>query len=68
MRGAKIKVGFAIDGKIIKELDFIVKSSKYLQVSRSEIVNAILAAFFKGQEKPVEKARRLLIIRRNGLI
>lgn len=31
MKGAKIKVGFAFDGEIIKELDFIVKSSEYLK-------------------------------------
>lgn len=67
MKRAKIKVGFAIAGEIIKDLDFIAKSSEY-QVSRSEPVDAILTAFFKGQEKPMEKARKLLIMRRKGLI
>ena len=33
-----------------------------------ELVDAILAAFFTRQEKPVEKARKLLIMRRKGLI
>jgi hypothetical protein len=68
MKKAKIKVRFAIAGEIIKDLDFIAKSSEYLQVSRSEPVDAILTAFFKGQEKPMEKARKLLIMRRKGLI
>lgn len=68
MKGAKIKVGFAIDEEIIKELDFMVESSRDLQASRSELVDAILAVFFKSQEKPMEKARKLLIMRRKGLI
>ena len=53
MKGAKIEVGFATVCEIVKELDFIVKSSEHLQVSRSEIADAILTVFFKGQEKPV---------------
>jgi len=68
MKGAKIKVGFAIDEEIIKELDVMVESSRGLQASRSELVDAILAVFFKSQEKPMEKARKLLIMRRKGLI
>jgi len=68
MKGAKIKVGFAIEEEIVKELDSVVKCSKDLKTSRSELVDAILAAFFNKQEKPVEKARKLLIIRRKGLI
>jgi len=68
MKRAKIKVGFAIEEEIVKELDAIVKCSKDLKTSRSELVDAILAAFFNKQEKPVEKTRKLLIIRRKRLI
>jgi len=68
VKGVKVKVGFAIDEEIVKKLDFIVDSSGYLQTNRSELVDAILAAFFKGQDKPVERARELLIMRRKGLI
>jgi len=68
MKEAKIKVGFAIDEEIIKELDFMVESSRDLQASRSELVDAILAVFFKSQEKTMEKARKFLIMRRKGLI
>ena len=53
---------------MVKELDSIVESSEYLQTNRSELVDAISAAFFKGQDKPLEKARKLLIMRRKGLI
>ncbi len=68
MKVVKIKVGFAIDEEIIKELDSAAESSRDLQTSRSELVNAILAAFFNSQERPVEKARKLLIMRRKKLI
>ena len=51
MRGTKIRVGFAIDDEIIKERDFIINSSEYIQVSLSEMVDAILASFFTRQEK-----------------
>ena len=68
MKGVKVKVGFAIDKEIVKELDSIVESSEYLQTNRSELVDAMLVAFFKGQDKPAEKARRLLTMRRKGLI
>lgn len=68
MKRAKFKAGFAIEEEIVKELDLIVKSSRDLQASRSELVDAILAAFFKSQKKPVEKARKLLIMRRKELI
>jgi len=68
MKGAKIKVGFAVKEEIVKELDSVAKCSKDLNTSRSELVDAILAAFFNKQEKPVEKARKLLIMRRKGLI
>ena len=68
MKGAKIKVGFAIDEEIIKELDSVAESSRDLQASRSELVDAILAAYFNSQERSVEKARKLLIMRRKELI
>lgn len=68
MKVVKIKVGFAIDEEIIKELDSVAEASRDRQTSRSELVDAILAAFFNNQEKPVEKARKLLIMRRKELI
>jgi len=68
MKRAKFKVGFAIDGEIVKELDSMVDSSSDLQISRSELVDAILAAFFNSQKRPVEKARKLIIMRRKSLI
>ena len=68
MKGAEIKVGFAIGEEIVKELDSVVKCSKDLQTIRLELVDAMLAAFFNKQERSVAKARKLLVMRRKGLI
>jgi len=68
MKRDKVKVGFAVDEEIVKRLDSVVESSRDLQTSRSELADAILAAFFKAQEKPLEKGRRLIILRRKGKI
>jgi len=68
MKRAKIKVGFVVEEEIVSELDSVVKCSRDLQTSRSEPVDSILAAFFNKQEKPVDTARKLLIMRRKGLI
>ncbi len=67
MKIGKVKVGFSVDEQIVKQLDFIVERSKDLQTSRSELVDAILAAFFEGQDKPLEKGRKLVILRRKRL-
>jgi len=68
MRSSKVKVGFSIDEETVKQLDSVVERSRDLQTSRSELVDAILAAFFKTQEKPLEKARKLIILRRKRKI
>lgn len=68
MKRDKVKVGFAVDEEIVEKLDSIVERSRYLQTSRSELADAILAAFFKAQEKPLETGRRLIILRRKGKI
>jgi len=68
MKSGKVKVGFSIDEEIVKQLDSVVERSGYLQTIRSELVDAILAAFFKTQNKPLEKGRSLIILRRKGKI
>jgi len=68
MKGGKVKVGFSIDEETVKQLDSILERSRDLQISRSEMAEAILAAFFKTQEKPLEKVRKLIILRRKEKI
>jgi len=64
----KVKVGVALDREILGKIDAIIEASEYLEVSRSEVVDAILAAFFKSPINHVEKARELIIKRRKGLL
>jgi len=68
MVGVKVKAGIALSREILQKLDEVVASSAYLQLNRSELVETILAAFFKGQKTPIEKARELVIMRRKGLL
>ncbi len=60
----KTKFGVTIDEKLTKELDKIVEESEYLDLSRSEAVEAILTAFFKSNSKSMEKTRELAIKKR----
>ncbi len=60
----KTKFGVTIDEKLTKELDKIVNESEYLDLSRSETVEAILTAFFKSNSNHTKKARELVIRKR----
>ncbi|KXA95337.1 transposase [candidate division MSBL1 archaeon SCGC-AAA259I07] len=63
---AKMKFGVTIDEKLTKELDKIVEESEYLDLSRSEVVEAVLTAFFKSSVDHAKKARELIIKKRKG--
>ncbi|KXB06689.1 transposase [candidate division MSBL1 archaeon SCGC-AAA382C18] len=66
MKDRKISFGVNIDENLVKELDMIVDNSEYLQVSRSEVVEAILTAYFKSDIDHEKKARELIIRKRKG--
>lgn len=68
MNERKISFGVRIDGKLLKELDKIVIDSKYLNASRSEIVETILTAYFKADINHGEKVRGLIIEKRKRLL
>jgi len=55
MKSGKVKVGFAGDEQIVKQLDSIVKRSRNLVTSRLGTVGVILVAPFEGQYKPLKK-------------
>ncbi|KXA99032.1 transposase [candidate division MSBL1 archaeon SCGC-AAA259M10] len=57
----KTKFGVTIDEELTKELDKIVGDSEYLDLSRSEVVETILTAFFKSNVDHTKKARELII-------
>lgn len=62
----KTKFGVTIDEKLTKELDKIVEESKYLNLSKSEVVEAVLTVFFKSDLDHTKKARELIIKKRKG--
>jgi metal-responsive CopG/Arc/MetJ family transcriptional regulator len=66
--GSKVKVGFSLERELLEMIDAIIEASRYLEPSQSEVVEAILAAFFKSPINHTEKARELIIKRRNGML
>jgi len=68
MTGRKIKFGVSLDQKIMEMIDGLVQGSSDLRATRSEIIEAILTAYFRSQIKHSEKARELIITRRKGLL
>jgi metal-responsive CopG/Arc/MetJ family transcriptional regulator len=66
--GSKVKVGFSLERELLEKIDAIIEASRYLEPSQSEVVEAILAAFFKSPLNHMEKARELIIKRRKGLL
>ena len=63
----KVRTGVVLDTHIVKELDSIVMSSRDLGCTRSEIINAILNAFFYSDVKHLKQARGFVIGNRRGL-
>jgi metal-responsive CopG/Arc/MetJ family transcriptional regulator len=61
----KTSFGIRIDGEILQKLDDIVAESRYLGISRSEVIEAILKDYFRSNENPRE-TRRLIIQKREG--
>ncbi|KXB04037.1 transposase [candidate division MSBL1 archaeon SCGC-AAA261O19] len=68
MKEPKTSFGIRIDEDLVKDLDKIVKESDDLNVSRSEVVESILMAYFKSDTDHVKKARELIIRKRKEKI
>lgn len=64
MKGRKPSFGIRIDDNLAKELDMIVDGSEYLHVSRSEVVEAILTAYFKSDVDHEKRVRELILRKR----
>jgi len=61
---SKAKVGVSIDREILREIDAIVESSKHMNITRSQVIESILAAFLKSPFDHAEKVRDLVVRRR----
>ncbi len=62
----KEKMGISIDGDVAENLNNVVKVLKDLRISKSELIETILFAYFKAQANPIGKARELIVLRRQG--
>jgi len=58
----------SLDREILREIDTVVESSKRMNISLSQVVEAILAAFLKPPFDYVEKVRDLVVRRRVELL
>ena len=63
---AKEKFGVAVSNDLVDELDELVDESADLGASRSEIVEAILTAYFQSDVDHTARVRELIIRRRKG--
>ena len=66
MKEDKTSFGIRIREDLVKELENIVEESEYLDVSRSEVVEAILIAYFRSDVDHGERVRELIIKKRKG--
>ncbi len=62
----KEKMGISIDIDVAENLNNAVKALKDLRISKSELIETILVAYFKAQANPIGKARELITMRRQG--
>lgn len=62
----KLRIGVSLDKEVGDALDEQVRSSPDLLPDRSEIVNAVLKAFFRSSLDHRARARGLIIMSRNG--
>ena len=62
----KEKMGISIDRDLAENLNNVVKVLKDLRISNSELIETILVAYFKAQANPIEKAKELIVLRRQG--
>jgi len=58
---SRTKMGVSIRTELVDELDILVDGCSDLGASRSEIVEAILTAYFQNEEKRIEQTRELII-------
>ena len=64
----KEKMGISIDRDIVDNLNNVVTILKDLKISKSELIETILVAYFKAQANPIGKAKELIVLRRHGKI
>lgn len=62
----KVRIGVSFEKEIVDAIEKQVVSSPDLSLDRSEIVNAVMKAFFRTSLDHRAKTRELVIMSRNG--
>jgi metal-responsive CopG/Arc/MetJ family transcriptional regulator len=62
----KSKIGISIEKDLSEKLDGLVQALSELKISKSELIEAILRAYFKSSVNQREKARELIVLKRSG--
>lgn len=65
---SQTECGVAVAEELVDELDDLTEQCVDLQASRSEIVEAILTAYFRGDIDHEARVRELVIRRRKGTL
>ena len=60
--------GVSVAGELVEELDELTDECVDLQASRSEVVEAILTAYFQSDVDHEARVRELIIRRRKGTL
>lgn len=55
------KIGISPQSEVVDRLDDLVEECEDLRVSRSELIEAILVAYFEANENPVDTTRELVV-------
>ncbi len=58
---ARTKMGVSVRTEVVDELDTLVDECSDLGASRSEVVEAILKAYLRGDEEKIEQTQELII-------
>ena len=62
----KVKIGISIEKDLSDKLEELAQKMGEFKVSKSELVEAILAAYFKSAVEHKEKTKELVVLRRSG--
>ena len=65
---SRTKFGIAVSEDVVTDLEAVVEECEDLQASRSEVVEAILTAYFASEADHTERVRELVIRRRNDAL
>ena len=65
---SRTKFGIAVSEDVVTDLETVVEECEDLQASRSEVVEAILTAYFASEADHTERVRELVIRRRNDAL